>query len=77
MLVDDPTAGVEVGGSQAIYDLIRDKAGGGVGFLVCSSDHEDLVELCQRVLVIRDGVITSELRGAAITYENLLVGHDH
>jgi ribose transport system ATP-binding protein len=76
VLVDDPTAGVDVGARQAIYDLIRAKAAEGVSFLVCSADHEDLVELCRRVLVMRDGVITSELRDAAITYENLLVGHD-
>ncbi len=77
MLVDDPTAGVDVGARQAIYELIRAKAGEGVSFLVCSADHEDLVELCRRVLVVRDGLITSELTDAAITYENLLVGHDH
>ncbi|HXN60351.1 MAG TPA: sugar ABC transporter ATP-binding protein [Acidimicrobiales bacterium] len=76
MLVDDPTAGVDVGARHAIYDLIRAKAGEGVSFLVCSTDNEDLVELCPRVLVMRDGLIAAELRDTAITYEKLLMEDD-
>ena len=76
ILVDDATAGVDVGARQAIYDLIRTKAAEGVSFLICSADHEDLVELCRRVLIIRDGAVAAELAGAAVTFENLLIGHD-
>jgi ribose transport system ATP-binding protein len=75
VLVDNPTAGVDVGARQAIYNLIRAKASEGVSFVICSSDHEDLVELCTRVLVMRDGSISAGLEGAEITFDNLLIGH--
>lgn len=73
VVLDDPTAGIDVGARQMIYRIIRGRAASGTSFLVCSSDQEDLVELCDRVLVLRDGRITSELRGDEITLDNLLI----
>ncbi len=73
VLLDDPTSGVDVGARQAIYDLIRDRARGGTSFIVSSSDHEDLLSLCDRVLVMRDGVIAEVLDGADVTAHNLLL----
>lgn len=73
VLMDDPTSGVDVGARQAIYDVIRSQAATGTSFVVCSSDHEDLVELCSRVLVLRDGVVGTELRGDEITFDALLL----
>jgi ribose transport system ATP-binding protein len=80
MVLDDPTSGVDVGARQVIYDLIRSRAAEGVGFVVCSSDAEDLVAVCDRVLVLDDGRICHELVGAQITEASLATamvsGHD-
>lgn len=73
VLMDDPTAGVDVGARQAIYAVVRAQAAAGTSFVVCSSDHEDLVELCDRVLVLRDGGIGAELAGDEIALESLLL----
>jgi ribose transport system ATP-binding protein len=63
----DPTAGVDIATRQAIYRLIEREVAGGLSVIVSSADVEDLVSLCTRVLVLRDGVVERELRGAEIT----------
>jgi ribose transport system ATP-binding protein len=73
VLLDNPTAGVDVGARQAIYDLIRERAGGGTSFLVASSDHEDLLSICSRVLVFRNGRIATELIGGQLQLSDLLL----
>jgi ribose transport system ATP-binding protein len=72
VLLDDPTGGVDVGAREAIYELIRAAARTGAAFVVCSSDHEDLVELCARVIVLRRGTVAEVLERHDITADRLL-----
>lgn len=60
LLLDEPTQGVDVMSRQDIYRTLRGLAGQGCGILVASSDLDELVELCDRVLVLVDGRITAE-----------------
>jgi ribose transport system ATP-binding protein len=73
LVLDEPTAGVDVGARQAIYGLIADQVERGLGVVLCSSDLEDVVSLCDRTLVIRDGAIAAELTGDEMTEHNLLL----
>ena len=57
MVIEDPTSGVDIGARQAIYDLVRHQASAGVSFVVCSSDPDDLLAVCDRVLVLNEGRI--------------------
>lgn len=72
LLLDDPTKGVDVGTKAEIYDLLTKLCGEGKTILFYSSDDEELVGLCDRVLVLHDGVIRSELSGSSLTKENLI-----
>jgi ribose transport system ATP-binding protein len=72
LVLDEPTAGVDVGARQAIYALIAEQAAKGLSVVVCSSDLEDVVSLCDRALVLRDGSITAELAGAELDEHRLL-----
>ena len=72
LLLDEPTQGVDVGAKAAIYRQVRDAAERGVAVLVASSDAEELVHLCDRVLVFRSGSVAAELRGSALTEERLI-----
>jgi ribose transport system ATP-binding protein len=72
VFMDDPTSGVDIGARYAIYDLIREHARGGAGFVICSSDIEDLVSACDRVIALVDGHLAEELHGTAITESELL-----
>jgi ribose transport system ATP-binding protein len=72
LLLDEPTQGVDVGAKAAIYRRIRTAADGGTAVVVASSDAEELVHLCDRVLVFRSGGIAVELRGGTLTEERLI-----
>jgi ribose transport system ATP-binding protein len=63
LLLENPTAGVDVGARQVIYQRITDQAKQGLGVLVCSTDLEDVTSTCHRVLVIRAGQVVAELEG--------------
>jgi ribose transport system ATP-binding protein len=67
VFMEDPTSGVDIGARYAIYDLIRDHAKTGAGFVICSSDIEDLVAVCDRVIALVNGQIVEELSGSEIT----------
>jgi ribose transport system ATP-binding protein len=63
LLLDDPTKGVDVGAKGEFYKILSDLRKRGVAILLHSSDDEELLGLCDRVLVMRDGVVWSELSG--------------
>jgi ABC-type sugar transport system ATPase subunit len=72
LLLDEPTQGVDVGAKAAIYELIARAAEGGAAVLVSSSDTKELALLCHRVLVLRDGRISSQIDRRALTEERLV-----
>jgi ribose transport system ATP-binding protein len=71
-VMEEPTAGIDIGAKFAIHGLLADVARGGAGILVVSSDFEEVATLCDRALVIGRGRITSELRGPGVTMDNLV-----
>jgi ribose transport system ATP-binding protein len=60
------------GAKAAIHELLVGAAGDGAGVLLCSSEEEDLAQLCDRVLVLRHGRVVAELAGAALTHERIV-----
>jgi ribose transport system ATP-binding protein len=63
LLLDDPTKGVDVGAKGEFYKILSDLRQRGVAILLHSSDDEELLGLCDRVLVMRDGAVRRELSG--------------
>jgi ribose transport system ATP-binding protein len=72
LLLDDPTKGVDVGTKAEFYALLTKLCDEGKTILFYSSDDEELVGLCDRVLVLHDGKIQAELADDALTKENLI-----
>jgi ABC-type sugar transport system ATPase subunit len=72
LVLCEPTAGVDVGTRQAIYEFIADRARAGLSLLVSSSDTGDLLAICTRVLVMCNGKVVRELVGDEITEQTLL-----
>jgi ABC-type sugar transport system ATPase subunit len=54
-ILDEPTRGVDVGAKQGIYQLINELAGRGSGVLMISSELEELIGMCDRILVLARG----------------------
>ena len=65
-------AGVDVRTKAELYRIITDLARAGVGVLVVSSELEELVGICTRILVMREGEIVAEIDGGAATERELL-----
>jgi len=55
LLLDEPTRGVDVGAKAEIYRLLGELAAQGLGVLLASSELPELVGVCDRVVVLRDG----------------------
>ncbi len=72
LLLDDPTKGVDVGTKAEFYRLLAKLCADGLSVLFYSSDDEELLGLCDRVLVMHDGIIRSELAGETLTKSNLI-----
>jgi ribose transport system ATP-binding protein len=72
LLLDDPTKGVDVGTKAEFYLLLTRLVEEGKTILLYSSDDEELIGLCDRVLVMHDGMIRTALAGETLTKENLI-----
>ena len=71
-IVDEPTRGIDVGARQEIYNIIRDLAKSGKTIIIVSSDMTEILSICQRVIVMHEGVITGVLTGSERTEENIM-----
>ncbi|KUM26058.1 sugar ABC transporter ATP-binding protein [Mesorhizobium loti] len=72
ILLNDPTRGIDVGTKQELYQLMRKLADAGAAILFYSTDYDELIGCCDRVLVLYDGAIKRELAGAEITEHALI-----
>lgn len=72
LMLDDPTRGIDVGSKHEIYGLVRELANQGIGVIFVSSEMPELVGVCDRILVMRDGEIVCEAKGEEIN-ENYLM----
>jgi ABC-type sugar transport system ATPase subunit len=72
LIVDEPTRGVDIGAKLAIYELIRSLAAEGMAILLISSEHEEVLGLAHRVLVMRAGRIVAELGADDMSEDALL-----
>jgi ABC-type sugar transport system ATPase subunit len=72
LLLDDPTRGVDVGARAEIHALLADLADAGCGLLWVSSDAEELVDVADRIVIMRQGGTTGEVASAEATESRLL-----
>jgi ribose transport system ATP-binding protein len=71
-IMEEPTAGVDIGAKDVIHRMLRDIAAEGAAILVVSSDFEEVASLCDRALVVGRGVIMAELAGDALSLDTLI-----
>ncbi len=71
-IFDEPTHGVDVGGKEEAYRLMEELAVAGKGVIFISSEFTELVGVCNRVLVMREGRIVDDLEGDDISDQTLV-----
>ncbi|WP_299690156.1 sugar ABC transporter ATP-binding protein [uncultured Tateyamaria sp.] len=72
LIIEEPTRGVDIGAKVEIYRLLRELAQRGMAILVLSRETVELIGLCDRLLVVHDRKIVSELAGAEASEHNIL-----
>ena len=72
LLLDEPTRGIDVGAKQEIYRLINELANAGIAIVLVTSELPELINLCDRVAVVRSGRISGILDREQLTQENIM-----
>jgi ABC-type sugar transport system ATPase subunit len=73
LLLNDPGRGIDVGAKREVHDAIRQLAGSGMSMLMWSSEAEETLELCDRILVMRKGRVVKEIDPATASLNDLLL----
>ena len=72
IFMDEPTRGVDVGAKAEIHQVLRQLCSEGVGIAVISSELPEIIGLCDRTIVIRNGTVAGELSARESTEESIL-----
>lgn len=72
LLMEEPTRGVDVGAKAEIYRVMNEQTSRGVAIVLVTSDLPELVEMSDRVVVMREGRVVAELTGSDISQESVL-----
>ena len=72
VILDEPTRGVDIGAKRTIYELIVELASEGIGVLMISSEHEEIMELSHRAYLVSEGRTIGEIEPEKTTVENVL-----
>jgi len=73
MLLDEPTRGIDVQAKQQIFEIIWSLSEQGIGSIIVSSELEELLEVCHRILIMRHGTIVGEASPEGMTADELTV----
>ncbi|MGW0826193.1 sugar ABC transporter ATP-binding protein [Streptomyces sp. NPDC002845] len=71
LILEEPTASVDIGAKAAVYRLLDEALAAGLAVLLISTDFEEVAGVCRRALVFVRGTVTAELSGAALTVAGL------
>ncbi|WP_371582048.1 sugar ABC transporter ATP-binding protein [Streptomyces sp. NBC_01314] len=71
LILEEPTASVDIGAKAAIHRLLDEALAGGLAVLLISTDFEEVAGVCGRALVFVRGAVTAELTGPALTVAGL------
>jgi ribose transport system ATP-binding protein len=72
LILDEPTRGVDVGAKIEIYKIINSLAEKGCAIIIISSEMTEIIGMCDRALIMREGSIVGELKKDALTEQNFI-----
>ena len=73
ILLDEPTRGIDVRAKQQIFQIIRNLRKSGIGFIVVSSELDELLEICHRILIMKKGRIVNQVSSAEVSADKLFL----
>lgn len=72
IIYDEPTKGIDIAAKEDIFHTIEEFSGQGVGIIFISSDLEEVLRVADRILVVRDGSIVSEMKNDNLTVQEIM-----
>ena len=69
LILDEPTRGIDVGSKAEIYEIMSNLVQQGVSIIMISSELPELINMSDRIIVMREGVLTGELDARQATEE--------
>lgn len=72
LILDEPTRGIDIGSKAEIYKIISDLANNGVSIIMISSDLPELLNMSDRIIIMREGHITGELSRDEASEESVM-----
>ncbi|GLC80512.1 sugar ABC transporter ATP-binding protein [Lacrimispora brassicae] len=72
IIYDEPTKGIDIAAKEDIFHTVEEFSGQGIGVIFISSDLEEVIRVADRVLVVRDGTIVSELNNDNLTVQEIM-----
>jgi len=72
LILDEPTRGIDVGAKVEIYEIINELVKKGVGVIVISSELNEIMGICTRIMVMHEGRFTGELKAEEATQEKIM-----
>lgn len=72
VMMDEPTRGIDVGAKYEIYQLIKQLAKEGKAVLIISSEMTELLGICDRILILREGTLVGEMDAKEATQEKIM-----
>ncbi|KAB2656440.1 sugar ABC transporter ATP-binding protein [Brucella tritici] len=73
VIIDEPTRGIDVGTKEQIYQFIANLADEGKSIIVVSSEMPELIGICDRIVVMREGRVAGEVTGDRMTEHDIVV----
>ena len=73
LIVDEPTRGIDVSAKQEIYQFINNLVQTGISCIIISSEIEELIGMCNRVVVMHEGKIPGILEQSRINEEEIML----
>ena len=73
LIIDEPTAGIDIGAKDEIYKILEELAANGTSVIMVSSDLQELLRVSQRIIVMRKGGIFTEFSNGRVTQEDILM----
>src|SRR5208282_270576 len=70
LILDEPTKGIDVGAKKEIHTLVKELAKRGVSIILVSSELPEIIGMCHRAAVIREGAMVGEFAAGGLTEEN-------
>ena len=72
LFLDEPTQGIDIGAKTEIYDIIHDLSENGMSVIVVSSEMQEIMSLCDRMIVMYEGKVSGELLHSDFEEEQIM-----